>query len=208
MNEGVEIILQARATMDTCAGSRRVEERCTVKNTDTAGYDRHNIYEVYASNQVSGAAAARTKNVIKYNDATRHHGKCCADTRRNRYRQIIQQQKRRKEKNIRAGPIDRRNLASSNFCNLFFSSCETKCRVALHYNTNKRPGGLFCFFFTSWDAFYVSGRFLSTFTPTDARKKKKKKDHLVVCWYCNEQPSQISFHNSKKPGWKNDFLEG
>ena len=149
MNEGVEIILQARATMDTCAGSRRVEERCTVKNTDTAGYDRHNIYEVYASNQVSGAAAARTKNVIKYNDATRHHGKCCADTRRNRYRQIIQQQKRRKEKNIRAGPIDRRNLASSNFCNLFFSSCETKCRVALHYNTNKRPGGLFCFFFTS-----------------------------------------------------------
>ena len=50
---------------------------------------------------------------------------------------------------IRAGSTDRRNLPSSHFRTLgFFSICETKFgRVILHYNTNKRPGGLFLFLF-------------------------------------------------------------
>ena len=32
---------------------------------------------------------------------------------------------------------------------------------------------------------------------------KKKRYHLWACWYCNEQPSQVSCNNSQKPGCKN-----
>ena len=44
MKENEEIKLRARAKMDTCAGCRLVEERFNVKNTHTAGYERHSIH--------------------------------------------------------------------------------------------------------------------------------------------------------------------
>ena len=33
-------------------------------------------------------------------------------------------------------------------------------------------------------------------------KERKKIDHQVVCWYCNERPCQVSLHNWKKQGAK------
>ena len=41
MQASEEKALRARTKMDTYAGCRRVEERFDVKNTHTAGYNRH-----------------------------------------------------------------------------------------------------------------------------------------------------------------------
>ena len=51
MKGSEEIILRARATMDTCAGCRNVE-LFKVKNTYTAGYDRPNIHPPATRHQV------------------------------------------------------------------------------------------------------------------------------------------------------------
>ena len=84
---------------------------------------------------------------------------------------------------LRAGSTDRRNLASSNFCTLFFSIWETKFEIGkdvLHYNANKRPDGLFFFFFANRDVHFTPfWDFSPTSISTDARKKGGKKKQIT-----------------------------